>query len=755
MVLFHKLSTKIIAAIFLGTILILTALSFFTFRFTKSILEKSIMANQLEIARHTMNKIDRLLNERVLNIQDVAGADPLENILISGELASDEVRKSAFRRLNDYTVVTGPWDVLLLVNLDGMTVLSSDEIHLGKSIKEQPQNKMAFEAVMHEEFYYSDLDISQNTQRLTVIFAAPIRNNQTPSRPIIGAVIGHFSWPAVLQVLEDVPARALLINKQGVLIGQNEGSNEDLFTHSIPEVIREHLKRSHSHSVVLKREESVLSIESLASFAVQSGYLSYEGSGWGLILERPADLAFAPAREAAMNLVVLLIPIILVGVFFMMLMITQWVSKPIAILTRITHKIAEGDLEQRVQIKTKDEMGQLATSFNLMTDRLKKSYDDLEHKVRERTAELSKVNEALQGSEKKARLMIDTANDAFIAMNAKGNIIDWNRRAEAIFGWQREKVIGKPLAESIIPPEYREAHWKGLTKYLKTGEGPVLNNSIKINALHQKGHQFPVELTIWPVRFGDEISFGAFIRDITEQKKLESMLLQSEKMSAVGQLAAGVAHEINNPLGVILGFAQAIVRRIKPEDPFEIPLKSIEREAIRCKNLVQDLLAFSRTGKAGQEPVEIKEAIETSLSLVAAQARVKSVELQKELDEGLPTAHANKGQLQQIIVNLCNNAIDAMPNGGKIIVRTKKTFLHGNAFIELEVEDTGAGIPSEIRSKIFDPFFTTKEVGKGTGLGLSLVYEIVQRHQGHITFDSQLGKGTKFHVLLPPGGSTS
>jgi len=237
--------------------------------------------------------------------------------------------------------------------------------------------------------------------------------------------------------------------------------------------------------------------------------------------------------------------------------------------------------------------------------------------------------------------------------------------------------------------------------------------------------------------------------ELQERKKMEKVLLESEKMAAVGQLAAGVAHEINNPLGVILGFSQSIVKHIKTGDALEMPLKSIEREAVRCKELVQNLLTFSRTGQAEREEANLNQLIESSLSLVMAQSKIKNVELVKDLSSNIPKLLSNKNQIQQMMMNLINNALDAMPKGGKLTLRSKKSRLNNQDAVEIQVEDTGVGIPKEIQTKIFEPFFTTKEVGQGTGLGLSLVYEIVQKHQGQIKVDSQTGKGTVFTIVLP------
>lgn len=236
--------------------------------------------------------------------------------------------------------------------------------------------------------------------------------------------------------------------------------------------------------------------------------------------------------------------------------------------------------------------------------------------------------------------------------------------------------------------------------------------------------------------------------EMEERKKLETAMIQSEKMAAIGQLAGGVAHEINNPLGIILGFAQNVAKRIKPGDEYELPLRSIEREAVRCKNLVQDLLTFSSVGKSDKERTQLKDSVDGALSLVLAQTKVKSVDLIKEYEE-VPEIHANRTQIQQIVVNLCNNAIDAMPAGGKLWVRLKNAAGGDANSVCLEVQDTGAGISPENQSKIFNPFFTTKEVGKGTGLGLSLVYEIVQKHNARISVESKVGQGSKFQIVFP------
>lgn len=230
-----------------------------------------------------------------------------------------------------------------------------------------------------------------------------------------------------------------------------------------------------------------------------------------------------------------------------------------------------------------------------------------------------------------------------------------------------------------------------------------------------------------------------------ELARREEQLRQSDKLTAVGRLAAGLAHEINNPLGSILGFAQAGLARLSPGDGLTPALKGIEEEALRCRNLVQSLLNFSRDGRGVFEDFELAPAVEATLSMIEAQARARGVTIARDFGPGV-FATGDRSQIQQVVMNLCTNAVDAMPEGGRLTLRSGG--LKGGK-VYLEVEDEGTGIPKDIRDRIFDPFFTTKDVGKGTGLGLSLVHEIVVRHRGEVEALFPRQRGSLFRVTLP------
>jgi signal transduction histidine kinase len=221
---------------------------------------------------------------------------------------------------------------------------------------------------------------------------------------------------------------------------------------------------------------------------------------------------------------------------------------------------------------------------------------------------------------------------------------------------------------------------------------------------------------------------------------------QSEKMAAIGTLAGGIAHEINNPLGVILGFAQGLERRVRDGDPLRMPVTSIVRESLRCKALVQELLTFSRTSKVTDALVDVADVVRSSVVLLEARAKMQGVQLSTGVEPLLPFVKGSRTQLQQVLVNLGTNALDAMKDqGGTLSVRVAAK----DGGVVLEVADTGHGIPTDIRGRVFEPFFTTKGVGEGTGLGLSLVYQIVEQHHGHVDVASSGPTGTVMRVRLP------
>jgi len=230
-------------------------------------------------------------------------------------------------------------------------------------------------------------------------------------------------------------------------------------------------------------------------------------------------------------------------------------------------------------------------------------------------------------------------------------------------------------------------------------------------------------------------------------KGAQAALVQSEKMAAFGQLGAGIAHEIKNPLAGILGLTQLSLRKIEQDSALAKNLSIIEKETNRCTTIIQNLLKFARQEKVAFEPVEVNRVVEDSLAIVEHQLAMNRVTLKKNLAQKLPFISGNANQIQQVLINLMINAEQAMEGRAGDVTLT--TSSQNSGYVQIQVRDTGPGIPEDLQAKIFEPFFTTKEVGKGTGLGLSVSYGIIQEHGGDIQVKSASGKGTAFNISLP------
>ncbi len=296
-------------------------------------------------------------------------------------------------------------------------------------------------------------------------------------------------------------------------------------------------------------------------------------------------------------------------------------------------------------------------------------------------------------------------------------------------------------------------------------ECPVLtalkkDSTVKSSVIHEIDSNFyHFDIIATPLELAGMRTVQVFYRDTTHDKKLQAKYNQAEKMATVGALAAGVAHEINNPLSAIQGFAEGIQRRLhKIEDSidenvfndFQEYTEIILGECSRCRTIVRTLLGFSRPQAASLAPIDINKSIQDTLFLLKHRLQEKpGLYLQLDLAKSLPLITGDEAQLKQVIINLCSNGVDAIGKQGTLRITTRKSRKNERDGVAFTVKDTGCGIVPEIREKLFEPFFTTKPVGKGVGIGLSTCYTIVNNHQGEISVESERGKGAAFTVFLP------
>ena len=375
---------------------------------------------------------------------------------------------------------------------------------------------------------------------------------------------------------------------------------------------------------------------------------------------------------------------------------------------------------------------------------------------------------AHETSQAYTELILDSTVDGICGVDATGVITFMNPSGARILGWTRGEVVGRPLQDALLPraPDGTPARFDASAIYSACTDGQARDLKSQV-FLRRDGSSVPVDYVATPFRQRDRIA-GTLItfRDISErmladeaQAQLEVQLLQSQKMEAVGRLAGGIAHDFNNLLTVIIGRAHIVVRSVEPGHPRYADIELIQKSANRAAALTRQLLAFSRKQVLQPKVLSLNEVVGDLEAMVRRLIR-EDVELVTALEADLGQVKVDPHQMEQVLVNLVVNAVDAMPHGGRLTIETANTELTGayairhigmepGAFVMLAVSDNGQGMDADTRARIFEPFFTTKEQGKGTGLGLSTVHGVINQSGGHILVYSEPGQGTTFKIYLP------
>lgn len=379
-----------------------------------------------------------------------------------------------------------------------------------------------------------------------------------------------------------------------------------------------------------------------------------------------------------------------------------------------------------------------------------------------------KRDRALQNSESLLRATVESGLDCIIVMDEAGDVMEFNPAAERCFGFRRDEVIGRCLSDLIIPPRLRHQHDAGLEKYLETGYGPYLHRRIEVTAMRSDGAEFPVELTIGVARGHGRTLFIGYLRDITErheaerqQRQLEGQLRQAQKMEALGHLTGGIAHDFNNILTSVLGYVEmaADLAGVREDEKLSRYLLRARLSGERARDLVQQMLTFSRGQQGERRALRPAAVVEEGMYLLES-TMPATVSIVRHFDDDLPRVVVDPLHIEQVLVNLCLNARDAMDGSGSLAVSLGRTTLDGDVcsschqgasgeFLELSVRDSGPGLDAALRARIFEPFFSTKETGKGSGMGLATVHGIVHEYGGHIMLESEPGEGSDFRVFLP------
>lgn len=450
-----------------------------------------------------------------------------------------------------------------------------------------------------------------------------------------------------------------------------------------------------------------------------------EDLDWVLVMEQPKMTAFAPIYKMLQNgigavaLLILTVSLISVwaGLYF---------TRPIEMIDREMNRLKQGRNIRPLSMKRSDELGKLADSFN-----------DMSKELLEKSRQLEQEKERLS--------VVVNGIGAGLALVTKEYRITWMN--PILKGWLKDErltlpcyaVIGGESTPCLNCPITCPDLDKIAEEVMKFKDGPGGERIFRHRV-------FPLNHAI-----EEEGEFLVVLEDITEQKQLEETMIQTDKLSALGIMASSFAHEVNNPLATINVYAEDLIDRIQAgdddldESEMSYYLKKIKENTERCKRITSNLLNFSRKNDWTDDHINVKEIIENSISLVEHQLKKQRIQLGLAIEEGLPGIKGDGLKLMQVLVNLINNAIDAMESNGRLLVSA----VRNEAALSIKVTDSGHGIPQEKMDKLFDPFFTTKPIGKGTGLGLSVCYGIIQQFGGKIQIDSKPGAGTTVEIQLP------
>jgi PAS domain S-box-containing protein len=464
------------------------------------------------------------------------------------------------------------------------------------------------------------------------------------------------------------------------------------------------------------------------------GFMRERGLGWSLVLSLPAGHISGPVDALRQRM---LGTGALMAALFAVLVVwgTRSLLRPLErIEGTMRHIVEQGDLSQRIRLESRDELGSIASTFDQMLERLEHRTAELE-RSRDQLALLAHITSA--------------APSSIVMLDTQARVCVWNQAAERLFGWSREEISESPFLERVVPASARPTMARLLERANAGAPGEA-----ELSLVTRQAGPIPVSVTVTRISSAAGLPTGHvfIVRDQREVKRLRESLVQSEKMAAVGTLVAGLSHELNNPLGIILGFAQGLMRRATLDDNSRMAVSSIERQAQRCAQLVRALLDFSRKKVPVRERVTVSALFERVGELVSGQAHRGDIRFEVLPPAGpLPELEVSVQELESALLNLVANALDATPAGGRVSLGARVASQSGG--VELSVSDTGEGMTEEVLQRAFDPFFTTKPVGQGTGLGLSITRNIVEAHGGAIDVKTAPGAGTTVRLWLPAAGA--
>lgn len=762
-----NLRKKVTLGAGIATLLLSLALGVSVYMVTESVVQAAIARQQLELARQTMDKIDRFLYERLNQVTLMSEDEEFEGLLAGKDLNDPNEVAESDTKLREMALYTGPWDALDLIDTDGTVFFSTQTGEQGVSVLSSHITPAAFAQLMLGEAYYSDVMVGDDGDP-TMTFAAPVRDETTAGAPVVGAVMGHLSWETVLQILQDsevtIDRTVDLFNRRGIELGDDSLENfdeileEDASHHP---AVREALL-GHSGSRIFESIDEG-NPDGLISYVPERGFLAYAGNGWVLTVETPKEASLAGARKTAALIVLILLPIIIIFGFVVVLLFRRFVLTPITTLTDVSKRFAGGEFSAKAQLKlamkSEDEIGDLSRTLYSMASELEDLYANLEQKVKDRSVDLQTALEkvgafAADADQQRTlyELMLASIGDAVIVTDASKAITVVNAAAERLFLYSKGEFFGKPV-DAIVKFVKIDQHPIDADVWDKALKGTTpVSLQIDINVLDKKGIAIPVSAALSPIlnKEGEHTGLIAVIRDIREQRQLEETRISFISVAS---------HQLRTPLTSMRWFSEMLLAGdagpINDEQKHFV--ERIYQGTDRMINLVSLLLQIARVEarrlKVDPVQTDLKQLTKgVELSLKSNLDAKKQIVLVTSEPEDFPTLMIDQEIVWQAIQNLLSNAIRYSPEKATIEVHLKST----GATVEYSVKDRGIGIPESEKDKIFQKFYRAENalryVPEGSGLGLSLVKSLVEGWGGKIWFESKEGAGTTFTFTIPASG---
>lgn len=726
-----KFATKLIV-LFSGIFVISSvSLAYFVYISNLTILEREIKEELEGQAFHTMDKIDRMMYERYLDVNYLAN-DPVIK-------SRNHTPKQIEKRLKNYLQGSRFYGSLSFFTLNRVRVADTS----GKFVGKQRDFVEYWRDIAEGKEFVLNLHRSVTLNMIVMHFVQVVKDEK--GRPL-GVVVSRMPVETLYDITKRTTSAAGvegtrrtldidLVDGKGLVLYSNY--HEGILADISPfwEVVKPSLTSGKTMGSV---RGSYKGEERIFVFARELGYANFQGNGWTLIMSIPTKHAFADAvemRNKVLGISLGLGILSLLGIFFF----SRTVSGPLLSLSNAATEIGKGNLDTKVEVSSRDEIGEMASAFNTMAVRLK-----------EYIAEQRRSEEALRKSEMQNRALINAIPDMIFRVSKEGTFLEYKAPRHFSPYVPPSEFLGARV-QDIMPPEVGQKALHHIENALHTGELQSMEYSLQLgNELRQ------YECRIVGISQDEAL---AIIRDITEHRQLEEQLRHAQKMEAVGTLTGGVAHEFNNILNVILGYGELLQNNLDKESRLRGYVDTIVTSGERAAKLTKGLLAYSRKQMTRIEAVDVNEVVRAMEGFISSFI-AKDVRLTIETSDRELITMADRAQIEQVLMNLASNAIDAMPGGGVLAIAVRSAAygeevygvqpsMNSPSYALISVRDTGVGMDRDIQGKVFEPFFTTKEVGKGTGLGLSMVYGMVKRHNGHITLKSEPGRGSVFNVYLP------